>query len=151
MSHCVQEQVVSIKRYMCNQVVTDSTHLSPLLFASFYLIPFSEVLHVQATLHDDPRHVPAQDEGELAAWLLDIQRVSLHRQRCSAIAPWEGESFWLRPMLIAAVINQKRKVKSCRESFAVVTEQDFEKNLPFGAAGYTRTREKKGQNWQLSH
>lgn len=71
---------------MCNQVVTDSTHLSALLFASFYLIPFSEVLHVQATFHDDPGHVPAQDEGELAARLLDIQRVSLHRHRCSTIA-----------------------------------------------------------------
>lgn len=148
MSHCVQEQVVSINRYMCNRVVTDSAHLSPLLFASFYLIPFSEVLHVQATLHDDPRHVPAQDEGELTAWLLDIQRVSLHRQRCSAIAPWEGESFWLQPMLIAAMINQKRKAKSCRESFAVVTEQDFEKKWTLG--GYWIYKNKRKERTKLT-
>lgn len=67
MSHCVQEQAVSTSSCTCDRVVTDSTALSALLFASFYLVPFSEVLHVQATLHDDPGHVPAQDEGELAA------------------------------------------------------------------------------------
>lgn len=62
-------------------------HIStPLLFAFFYLISFSEVLHIQAALHDDPRHVPPQDERELLARLIDIQRVSLHRQCRRTIA-----------------------------------------------------------------
>lgn len=34
---------------------------------SLYLVPFSEVLDIQATLHNGPRDIPAQNERELAA------------------------------------------------------------------------------------
>lgn len=53
-----------------------------------YLIPFLEVLHIQATLHDNPRHVPPQGERELTAPLIKVQRVSLHGHGCCAIATW---------------------------------------------------------------
>lgn len=39
---------------------------------SLYLVSFSKVLDIKATLHDDPRDIPAQNERELAAWLCDI-------------------------------------------------------------------------------
>lgn len=64
MTHCVQEQVVFKNSLRYIEVVTDRTH--HVLSALLYLIPFSEVLHIQATLHDDSRHVPAQDERKLA-------------------------------------------------------------------------------------
>lgn len=96
MTHCVQEQVVSVNRCAtCMYNGEVQAHISPICLV--YLIPFSEILHIQAALHDDPRHVPSQDQRELVAWLLDIQRVSLHRQRCSTIATWREESFWLQP------------------------------------------------------
>lgn len=61
--------------------------------AAIYLISLSEVLHIQAALHDDPGHISAQNERKLTAWLSDVQRVPLHRQRSSTIATWWGEEF----------------------------------------------------------
>lgn len=85
-TYWVQEQVVTINICMHSGYWV-RTHTAPSSAIWFlYLIPFSEVLHIKATLHDDPRHIPTQDERKLTARLLDIQRVSLHRHRCSTIA-----------------------------------------------------------------
>lgn len=54
---------------------------------TLYLVSFSKVLDIKATLHDGPRDIPAQNERELAAWLCDIQRISLHRECCSTKTP----------------------------------------------------------------
>lgn len=62
------------------------THAAAVHTAQLYLVSFAEVLHIQAALHDDAGHIPAQNERKLAAGLHDVQRVSLHGQRSCAVA-----------------------------------------------------------------
>lgn len=60
-------------------------------FLFFYLISLLEVFDPQAALHDDPGHIPPQDERELTAGPRDAERIPLHGESGGTVTTWRNQ------------------------------------------------------------